>query len=48
MTKRVEVAQVKDDHGNTYAEEGVDICHCGSKYWENDRCVDCGQSIFTI
>lgn len=24
------------------AQEGCDRCECGSKYWENDRCVDCG------
>jgi hypothetical protein len=27
---------------NLYAEEGVDRCQCGSKYWEHDHCVSCG------
>lgn len=31
-----------DTHGNTLASEGVSRCECGCKYWENDRCVDCG------
>lgn len=31
-----------DQWGNEVREEGVDRCWCGSKYWENDRCVDCG------
>ena len=22
---------------------GLDICECGCKYWENSRCVDCGD-----
>jgi hypothetical protein len=30
-----------DQHNNSYAEEGVDRCDCGCKYWESDRCVDC-------
>ena len=31
-----------DAHGNVIAREGLDRCPiCGSKYWENDRCVDC-------
>jgi hypothetical protein len=30
-----------DQHGNRIAREGCDRCACGSKYWENDRCVDC-------
>lgn len=29
------------DLGNRFAQEGLDRCVCGSKYWENDRCVDC-------
>lgn len=32
-----------DIHGNLVALEGVDRCYCGCKYWENDRCVDCGE-----
>lgn len=31
-----------DSHGNRVREEGVDRCFCGSKYWEKDRCADCG------
>lgn len=31
--------------GNKYAQEGLDRCVCGSKYWENDRCVDCQTHI---
>lgn len=31
-----------DSHGNRVRREGVDRCPCGCKYWENDRCVDCG------
>ena len=31
-----------DQHGNRTAEEGVSRCRCGSKYWERDRCIDCG------
>ena len=31
-----------DAHGNTVAEEGCTRCECGSKYWEHDRCIDCG------
>jgi hypothetical protein len=27
---------------NTTASEGASRCECGCKYWENDRCVDCG------
>ena len=27
---------------NRARQEGVDRCPCGSKYWENDRCIDCG------
>lgn len=27
------------------AREGCDRCYCGCKYWENDRCIDCGISI---
>lgn len=30
---------------NTIAREGADFCYCGCKYWENDRCIDCGSHI---
>jgi hypothetical protein len=32
-----------DAHGNVVAEEGVTVCACGCKYWEHDRCIDCGE-----
>lgn len=31
-----------DRHGNRVRAEGADRCWCGCKYWENDRCIDCG------
>lgn len=31
--------------GNQKAREGSDRCYCGCKYWEQDRCIDCGTSI---
>lgn len=34
-----------DQHGNTVAQEGMDRCFCGCKYWENDKCVDCGTPV---
>lgn len=34
-----------DKHGNINAAEGCDRCVCGCKYWENDKCVDCGTLI---
>jgi hypothetical protein len=34
-----------DRHGNINAKEGEDVCQCGCKYWENDKCVDCGTLI---
>lgn len=30
---------------NTYAKDGYDRCQCGCKYWEHDRCIDCGTYI---
>lgn len=30
---------------NEIAEEGVDRCFCGCKYWEHDRCIDCGTHV---
>jgi hypothetical protein len=35
-------AFTKVDLGNAVRQEGVDRCACGCKYWENDRCIDCG------
>ena len=29
-------------HPAEMATQGVDRCECGCKYWENDRCIDCG------
>lgn len=37
-----------DEHGNRIAREGFDRCACGVKYWENDKCVDCGASVLAI
>lgn len=31
-----------DALGNVNAREGLDVCGCGCKYWENDQCFDCG------
>lgn len=31
-------------HGNLTAESGCDRCECGCKYWEYDRCIDCGTT----
>ena len=30
---------------NTHAKDGLDRCQCGCKYWEHDRCIDCGTYI---
>ena len=37
-----------DKLGNTVALEGCDRCDCGSKYWEDDRCVDCGTHVSKV
>jgi hypothetical protein len=37
-----------DVHGNQVAREGCDRCICGCKYWENDRCVDCGTTVTAV
>lgn len=37
-----------DRHGNAVAQEGCDRCACGCKYWENDRCIDCGTHVAEI
>lgn len=29
---------------NTRRVNGLDRCYCGCKYWEHDRCVDCGSA----
>ena len=34
-----------DKHGNINAAEGCDRCVCGCKYWENDKCIDCGRMV---
>ena len=34
-----------DRLGNLIAREGRDRCGCGAKYWEHDRCVDCGTHV---
>lgn len=33
---------------NMIAREGVDRCACGSKYWEDDRCIDCGEHVTRV
>lgn len=33
-----------DKHDNSVAIEGVTRCPCGVKYWESDKCVDCGAA----
>ena len=34
---------VPDSRGNHVRIEGCEYCtNCGCKYWENDRCIDCG------
>lgn len=35
----------RDRLGNVLAREGCDRCVCGCKYWEKDRCVDCGTHV---
>jgi hypothetical protein len=25
--------------------DGVDRCECGCKYWDIDRCIDCGDRL---
>jgi hypothetical protein len=42
------VCSVGDKHGNVIALEGADRCDCGCKYWENDRCIDCGTPVTSI
>lgn len=41
---RAELSRRRVDavRGNSWAQEGVDRCECGSKYWENDHCHSCG------
>lgn len=34
-----------DNLGNIQAREGLDRCSCGCKYWEHDRCIDCGDHV---
>lgn len=34
----------EDRHGNVVAQEGTLVCQCGCKYWENDKCIDCGMT----
>lgn len=34
-----------DALGNTIAREGLDRCVCGSKYWENNICIDCSMHV---
>lgn len=39
------ISTTTDRNGNYLANDGCDICACGCKYWENDRCIDCGQDV---
>ena len=34
----------RDPNGNVVRIDGVDRCACGCKYWERDRCIDCGDT----
>ncbi len=45
MRAYAERAGQPDQHGNVIAREGCDQCICGSKYWENDRCLDCNTHV---
>jgi hypothetical protein len=36
------------DHGNVVARSGYDRCDCGCKYWEQDRCIDCGFHLESV
>jgi len=40
-TDSVEVIE-PDKYGNVLKREGCDRCSCGSKYYEDDVCIDCG------
>ena len=48
IVKTVYTASVRAALNNRIAEEGCDRCFCGCKYWENDRCIDCGQGIEAV
>ncbi|HET6494071.1 MAG TPA: hypothetical protein VFH61_01755 [Thermoleophilia bacterium] len=37
-----------DPNGNKVARSGYDRCSCGCKYWEHDRCIDCGFVLTSI
>lgn len=39
------MAAQRDANGNVAAQDGIDRCACGCKYWEHDRCVDCGDTV---
>jgi hypothetical protein len=39
---RAQRASQADPNGNIAHTDGVDRCYCGCKYWEHDRCIDCG------
>jgi len=36
------VTHLPDRHGNQLQCEGLARCACGCKYYELDRCIDCG------
>ena len=35
-------------HGNLLARSGYDRCVCGNKYFEHDKCIDCGKHVTAI
>ena len=37
-----------DKLGNEVARSGYDRCPCGCKYYEHDKCIDCGVHINNI
>tara|TARA_Y100000590_G_scaffold269472_1_gene302582 strand:+ start:283 stop:561 length:279 start_codon:yes stop_codon:yes gene_type:complete len=40
----MDATQGPDQFGNMLNCEGLVICTCGCKYYEHDKCVDCGRS----
>jgi hypothetical protein len=41
---RLDRAEQNARLGNSVRQEGIDRCACGCKYWEHDRCIDCGAT----
>ena len=42
MGGRMVLHQGEPYNDNKSATEGCSRCECGCKYWEGDRCIDCG------